>query len=94
MFCVMPVAYVVSHALACEPSRLVPLVVPTASKTSSHKHREPLLSSWGQNSPTHHIPSFVLLLLEVPSLPGGYDAGLMSWHDVSPDVIVRPGGKA
>ena len=31
---------------------------------------------------------------EVPSLPGGFDAGLMSWHDVSPDVIVRPGGKA
>ena len=24
----MPVAYVVSHALACDPSRLVPLVVP------------------------------------------------------------------
>ena len=28
LFWVMPVAYVVSHALACDPSRPVPLVVP------------------------------------------------------------------
>ena len=31
---------------------------------------------------------------EAPSLPGGCDAGLTSWHDVGPGVIVRPGGKA
>ena len=31
---------------------------------------------------------------EAPSLPGGYDARLASWHGASHGVIVRPGGKA
>ena len=80
----------VTHALC-----LASLVVdPTIEQGVPHRHRKPPSPQLGsQNSPTLHTPSFVVLLLEAPSLPDGCDAGLMSPRDVGP-VTARPGGKA
>ena len=86
-------AYVMSHALACDLSRLLARR-PRPRARRAHTDTGSLSPAGFQNSPTLHIPSFVLLLLEAPSLPGGCDAGLASSHDVGPGVIARPGGKA